>query len=146
MMREKVKSPEVTHVAGEAFIDGVAIGYHYPDTFVQYWERSFALIPESEWQEMKAHGLELSDSQQESPLDVAVEDLAAAAIMWARTESPGLLNDDELSVLGELAGSMEVDSDGGTGPEPQYCGTCEVRLGTGASFCSSCGASVKAGQ
>lgn len=82
-----------------SFISGAGLGYHLPDTFKEYWDESYRLRPNSEWQEARAHGLQLPETQQKRPLGTAVVEMAEAALAWADEEAPGLLSVDDIRIL-----------------------------------------------
>ena len=100
---EKKASPEmVSDVMRISFHKGAGFGYHFSETFMGYWENYYRPRRDNEWQEARAAGLVLSETQQPRPLDETVAELAAAAIEWAAEEAPDLLDVHEIDVLKKL--------------------------------------------
>jgi tetratricopeptide (TPR) repeat protein len=87
----------ISEVMRFSFHTGAALGYHFPDTFREYWENTYRIRPDSEWQEMRSHGLALSDTQQARPLDADVAELADAARAWASSVTTAPL--DALDII-----------------------------------------------
>lgn len=102
-LETKVSAEVASDVMREAFQKGAAFGCHFPEIFRQYWEYSYRVRPDSEWQEMRARGLILSEVQQARPLEVAIAELAEMALEWAIQEAPGLLDSREIQILNQLA-------------------------------------------
>ena len=98
----KVEKEMVSTVITNSFVEGAALGYHFPDTFQECWEETFRVRPDQEWQELHSLGLPLSEFQHERRLDQAVAKVATLAIGWA-AHTPGLLDIREVEALYSLA-------------------------------------------
>ena len=90
-----------------SFIEGAALGHHFPELFKEYWEHTYRQRPDSEWQEMRAQGLILSEVQQARPLGTAIAEIAEMAYLWAAEEAPQMLDSHEVQLLKRLATSAE---------------------------------------
>lgn len=103
---DKKMSPEmVSDTMVISFIEGMALGYHYPELFKEYWDNTYRMRPDNEWQELRAQGLILSEVQQARPLTTAVAELAEAARIWAIEEAAGLFDSHEIEILKALSAS-----------------------------------------
>ncbi len=105
VLEKKCNAEMASDVMMHSFHEGAGLGFHFRDAFKEYWDNTYRLRPDSEWQEVRSHGLQLSETQQERPLGAAVAELAETAVVWANAEAPGLLSDSEISVLNRLSAS-----------------------------------------
>jgi hypothetical protein len=85
------------------FARGIAFGYHFPAEFKEQWERTHRMVPNSEWQDARAHGLPLPAAQQAMPLNEAIVTMAELALGCEARESHRL-DTNEIRLLESLAG------------------------------------------
>ena len=105
---DKKASPEMaSDTMVISFIEGAALGYHFPELFKEYWDNTYRMRPDSEWQELRAKGLILSEVQQARPLGMAIAEIAEMAYLWAAEDAPQLLDSHEVQLLKRLAASAE---------------------------------------
>lgn len=102
-LEKKCNAEMASIVMTASFHEGAGLGFHFRDAFKEYWDNTYRDRPDSEWQEARSHGLQLSETQQERPLGAAVAELAETAVEWADEEAPGLLSASEISVLKGLS-------------------------------------------
>lgn len=104
----KKVSPEMTSdTMVMSFIEGAALGYHFPELFKEYWDNTYRKRPDSEWQGLRARGIILSEVQQTLSLSAAISNIAEMAHLWAAEEAPQLLDSHEVQLLKRLAISAE---------------------------------------
>jgi hypothetical protein len=85
------------------FARGIAFGYHFPTEFKEQWERTHRMALDSEWQDVRAHGLPLPAAQPTMPLNAAIATMAELALGWDAGESHRL-DTNEIQLLDSLAG------------------------------------------
>lgn len=105
-LESKVSAEVASNIMRKAFESGAALGYHFSETFRQYWQYSYRIRPDNEWGDMRAYGVVLSEVQQARPLGVAIAELATIALNRATKEAKGLLNSNEINILNQLASNI----------------------------------------
>jgi len=103
-LNDKCSQEQASDVMGRAFFEGVALGYHFPDIFKEYWENTYRMSPDAEWQKVRKLGI-VSGEQRARPLEEAIAELAEMAVWWGTNEAPELLESHEIQVLKRLATS-----------------------------------------
>lgn len=79
---KKIDMKLAWNVYALAFAKGIALGYHFPAKFKEYWEQENRMQPDSEWQDARAHGLALPEVQPTLPLNEAIATIAQMALGW----------------------------------------------------------------
>lgn len=98
-LREKVNAELAGDVMRMAFAEGTAFGFNFPEQFAIYWENTYRMRPDSEWQEWRQRGIILSEKQQKLELNEAIAELAEGAIIWNENQSPKMLDRNDIGVL-----------------------------------------------
>ncbi len=82
---------------------GAALGRHFPEQFQACWENSHPILPAAEWQEMRAAGLGLPETQQENPLEEHLSIVLGITAAWAYEYGAQRFSPDELTLLARMA-------------------------------------------
>ena len=98
-LREKVNAEFAGNVMRMAFIEGIAFGFNFPEEFAIYWDNTYRIRPDSEWQEWRQRGIILSEKQHRLELNEAIVELAEGAIIWNENQSPKMLDPNDINVL-----------------------------------------------
>jgi len=85
-LEDKCNDEMVIDVITVAWITGSAIGYNYPETFKEYWDHSYRLLPKDEWQNLHTQGLNISANQKERPLSLAISEFFDASLSWVEAD------------------------------------------------------------
>ena len=102
-LEKKAPSDFASTVMAVAFVEGAGLGYHFPEQFKEYWENTYQVVPDSQWQEMRASGVTIPEEQESRrSVEEAVANMAANASDWVKAEALGLFSDSEMSVLARL--------------------------------------------
>jgi len=168
LLDQKMSAETVALVGAASFLEGAAFGACFPDHFREYWQGTYSRIPDQEWQNARAAGLVLSETQEERPLEGAILELVVGAIEWADSVGFQLDNDEReyLNMLarqdrldglraevdrGQVAPDHEMTIDRELEQEKQSadylnarmkCLTCGNDCKVDATFCTRCGSSL----
>lgn len=85
-----------------SFLKGIALGFNFPEQFSIYWDNTYRMRPDSEWEEMRKRGIVFSEMQQKRTLNEAIVEIAENAIVWGTDESPHSLDKDDIETLKSL--------------------------------------------
>ena len=88
-----------------SFLKGIALGFNFPEQFSIYWDNTYRMRPDSEWQEFRNRhrGLILSKEKQEKrTLKQAIVEMAENAIIWGTHEIPNVLDSHDIEILNSL--------------------------------------------
>ena len=106
-LKTKLETDELEGLIFEAWGQGLAMSLSDPGFVFDYQNASYELVDNEKWQEMRSHGLELSETQDVMSLDERASAYLSEAVTWA-TE---FLSDEtaaELAVLLENNSEDEV--------------------------------------
>jgi hypothetical protein len=81
-----------------SFIEGIALGFNFPEQFSLYWDNTYRMRPDSEWKEMRKRGIVLSEMQEKRTLKKAIVEMAENAIIWG----PNTLDRHDIEILKSL--------------------------------------------
>jgi hypothetical protein len=96
---EKVYDPDVSNVMRIMYLNGVALGYNFPDIFFEYWGNTYKHRDPEEFRKAFEIGLVLSDTQRYRPLVEAISELIEYILNWCTSDAPDLLTEDETQFL-----------------------------------------------
>ena len=85
-----------------SFLEGIALGFNFPEQFSIYWDNTYRMRQDSEWEEMRKRGIVLSEMQEKRTLKKAIVDMAENAITWGTHEVPNILNSHDVEILKSL--------------------------------------------
>ena len=85
-----------------SFLQGIALGFNFPEQFSIYWDNTYRMRPDSEWEEMRNRGIVLSEMQIKRTLNEAIVDIAENAITWGTHEAPKVLDTHDIQILETL--------------------------------------------
>jgi hypothetical protein len=101
-----------TEFAGDvmriSFIKGIALGFNFPEQFTIYWNNTYKVRPDNEWEEMRKRGVVLSEMQQKRTLNDAIVEIAENAISWSTNELPHILNEHDLETLHSIVSNYKL--------------------------------------
>ena len=98
-LNEKADADYAALVMRIAFVEGIDFGFNFPEQFAIYWDNTYRIIPDSEWQELHQRGIVLSKTQHNPTLKEAIVAIAELAIIWNRNQSPKMLDPNDICVL-----------------------------------------------
>jgi len=85
-----------------SFLEGIALGFNFPEQFPIYWDNTYRMRPDSEWEEMRKRGIVFSEMQQKRTLNEAIVEIAENAIVWGTDESSHSLDKHDIETLKSL--------------------------------------------
>lgn len=85
-----------------SFLKGIALGFSFPEQFSAYWDNTYRMRPDSEWEEMRKRGIVFSEMQQKRTLNEAIAEMAENAIIWGTHEAPSVLDIHDIEILKSL--------------------------------------------
>jgi len=85
-----------------AFVLGIGFGFNLPEEFAVYWDNTYRIRPDSEWQKWYERGIVRSKTQRKQTLEEAIAELAEGAIIWNKGQSPKVLDANDIRVLQEI--------------------------------------------
>lgn len=98
-LNKKVDLDYVQLIMHTSFIEGVALAFNFPEQFSTYWNNSYKMRPDSEWEEMRRRGIVLSEIQERRTLQQAIKEVCENAILWGKSQSPNTLDIGEIETL-----------------------------------------------
>ena len=98
-LREKADLDFAGDVMRISFIRGIDFGFNFPEQFAIYWDNTYRIRPDNEWQEMRKRGIVSSEIQQKRTLNEAIVEMAEGAIIWGTNQSPNMLDPNDICVL-----------------------------------------------
>lgn len=101
-LEKKANAEFVGDVMRISFIKGIALGFNFPEQFSIYWDNTYRVRSDSEWEEMRNRGIVLSEMQEKRTLKKAIVEMAENAILWGTDESPHSLDKDDIETLKSL--------------------------------------------
>jgi len=104
-LNTKMNEEAASNIMVRSFHEGVAFGYHFPEIFKECWENTYRIVPDDEWQEARAYGLQISGTQEKRPLSTAIAEIAELALCWMTEDAPHLFSHHEIQLLRNLATS-----------------------------------------
>ena len=105
-LNDKADTEFAGNVMRTAFVEGIGFGFNLPEEFAVYWDNTYMIRPDSEWQKWYERGIVSSKTQQKRTLKEAIVELAEGAIVWNKNQSPKMLDSDDIRVL---QGIVEVN-------------------------------------
>jgi hypothetical protein len=82
-----------------SFVEGIDLGYNFPERFAIYWDNTYKIWPDSKWQEWRERGIVHSKIQHKQTLKEAIVEIAEGAITWGTSQSPNMLDPNDIRVL-----------------------------------------------
>ena len=98
-LNEKADVDFAGNVVRIAVIEGIDFGFNFPEEFAVYWDNTYRIRPDSEWQKWYERGIVRSKTQQKRTLKEAIIELAEGAIVWDKNQSPKMLDANDIRVL-----------------------------------------------
>jgi len=85
-----------------SFVEGIDFGYNFPEQFAIYWDNTYRIRPDSEWQEWRERSIVHSKIQYKQTLKEAIVQIVEGAITWGTSQSPNMLDPNDIRVLQEI--------------------------------------------
>ncbi|MFC1971642.1 hypothetical protein ACFLV0_06970 [Chloroflexota bacterium] len=85
-----------------SFAKGITLGFNFPEQFYIYWENTYRMRPDSEWEEMRKKSIVFSDKQQKRTLNEAIIEIAENAIAWSAGDTPIKFDNNDIEALESL--------------------------------------------
>ena len=104
-LEDKVDPKFTSKTVSMSFNKGISLGMNYPKEFSTYWEHSYGIRSDTEWNFMRMHGLNIPEKQEAFTLDEAIAEIAENALRWGNNLSPNIFDNHDISVLGTLIAS-----------------------------------------
>jgi len=104
-LKEKADAEFAGDVMRISFVRGVDFGFNFPERFAIYWDNTYRVVPDSEWQELYRRGVVLSRTQYNPTLEEAIVANAELAIIWNENQSPKMLDPNDICVLQAIIGA-----------------------------------------
>jgi len=98
-LNDKVDAESAGGVMRTAFALGIGFGFNFPEEFAVYWDNTYRIRPDSEWQKWYERGIVRSKTQRKQTLKEAIAELAEGAMTWDRGQSPRMLDTNDIRVL-----------------------------------------------
>ena len=98
-LRKKANAEFAGDVMRIAFVEGIDFGFNFPDQFAIYWDNTYRIRPDGEWQKLRQRGIVLSKVQRKLTLNEAIVEIAEGAIIWGKNQSPNILDPNYFCVL-----------------------------------------------
>jgi len=98
----KAKAGFAQDVMRISFIKGIALGFNFPEQFSIYWDNTYTMRFDSEWEEMRKRGIVLSEMQPKRTRNEAIAEMAESAIIWGTQEVPDILDSQDIEILKSL--------------------------------------------
>jgi hypothetical protein len=100
---ERLKQKADAEFAGDvmriSFVRGIDFGFNFPEQFATYWENTYRVMPDREWQELYKLRVVTSKKQFNPTLKEFTAATCELAIMWNEGQSPEMLSPNDVSVL-----------------------------------------------
>jgi len=104
-LRKKANAQFAGDVMRISFVRGIDFGFNFPEQFAVYWQNTYRIRPDSEWQKLRQRGIILSEKQPGLTLNEAIVANAELAIIWNENQSPKMLDPDDICVLQAIIGA-----------------------------------------
>lgn len=101
-LEKKADVEFVGYVMRISFLEGIALGFNFPEQFSIYWDNTYRMRADSEWEEMRNRGIVLSEMQEKQTLKIAIVDVAENAILWSKNQAPNILDVNDIEILEAL--------------------------------------------
>lgn len=101
-LEKKANAEFAQDVMRLSFIKGIALAFNFPEQFSIYWDNTYRMRPDSEWEEWRNRGLILSEMQQKRTLNETIAEIAETAIIWGIHEVPNILDSHDIEILKSL--------------------------------------------
>jgi hypothetical protein len=98
-LKEKADAKFAGDVMRISFVRGIDFGFNFPEQFAIYWDNTYRIVPDSEWQELYQRGIVLSKTQFNPTLKEFIVAIAELAIIWNKNQSPKMLDPNDICVL-----------------------------------------------
>jgi hypothetical protein len=82
-----------------SFINGVALGFNFPKQFSIYWDNTYKIPPDAEWQNARDHGLILPEKPPQRTLNQAIVEMAEGAIEYSTNQTQNILDASDIKIL-----------------------------------------------
>ena len=99
MLNEKTSVEFAALVMRIVFVEGIRFGFNFGEEFAVYWDNTYRIRPDSEWQKWYERGIVRSKTQRKQTLKEAIVELAEGAITWNKGQSPKMLDANDTNVL-----------------------------------------------
>ncbi len=98
-LKEKADAEFAGNVMRISFVRGIDFGFNFPEQFVIYWDNTYRIVPDTEWQELYREGVVVSETQHNPTLKEAIVANAELAMIWNENQSPKMLDPNDICVL-----------------------------------------------